>query len=178
MDRFGLFPLPAAPARGLLGHSRGGSVSILASGSFPEVRSIVTWSTPSRLDRYSDRRKKDWKRTGALEFSDSRSHGPLRLDYSYYEDIDANRERYDPLKAAAALAIPHLVVHGERDAAVSISEAKAFFSVPGNGRRRLEAIRGCGHTFGVTHPMSAPSPALEKASGLTVEWFASTLGGV
>jgi pimeloyl-ACP methyl ester carboxylesterase len=172
------FPLPAAPARGLFGHSRGGSVSILAAGSFPEVRSIVTWSTPSRLDRYTDRRKRAWKRTGALEFSDSRSPVPLRLDYSYYEDIDENRERYDPLKAGAALEIPHLVVHGERDAAVSIREAKAFSGLPGGGKRRLEVIKGCGHTFGVTHPMSTPSPALEKATGLTVEWFASTLGGV
>jgi len=172
------FPLPASPSRGLLGHSRGGSVSILAAGSFPGVRSIVTWSTPSRLDRYTDRRKKAWKRTGALEFSDSRSPVPLRLAYSYYEDIDANRERYDPRKAAAALDIPHLVVHGERDAAVSISEARAFFDLPRGGERRLEVIKGCGHTFGVTHPMPSPSPALEKATALTVEWFASTLGGV
>jgi len=172
------FPLRAAPARGLLGHSRGGSVSLLAALSSPEVRSIVTWSTPSRLDRYTSRRKKAWKRNGALEFQDSRSPVPLRLDYSYYEDIDANREIHDPLKAAAALTIPHLVVHGERDAAVSISEAKAFSGITGRGIRRLETIKGCGHTFGVTHPMTSPSPVLEKAAGMTVEWFASTLVGV
>ena len=172
------FPFPASSARGLLGHSRGGSVALLAAGSFPEVRSIVTWSTPSRLDRYTDRRKTDWKKTGALEFSDSRSPVPLRLDYSYYEDIDSNRERYDLPKAAADLEIPHLVVHGERDAAVSISEAKAFFDLPARGERRLEVIRGCGHTFGVTHPMSGPTPALEKATALTIEWFARTLGRV
>ena len=172
------FPFPAAASRGLLGHSRGGSVSILAAKSFPEVRSIVTWSTPSRLDRYTDRRKTEWKKTGTLQFSDSRSHVPLRLDYSYYEDIDANRERYNLLRAAAALNIPHLVVHGERDAAVSISEAKAFFDLPGTGERKLETIGGCGHTFGVTHPMSEQTPALQKAVSLTAEWFASTLGGV
>lgn len=172
------FPFPASSARGLLGHSRGGSVSLLAAGAFPEVRSIVTWSTPSRLDRYTHRRKKDWKKTGALEFSDSRSPVPLRLDYSYYEDIASNREKYDLPKAAAALEIPHLVVHGERDAAVSISEANAFFDLPARGERRLEVIRGCGHTFGVTHPMSEPTTAIEKAASLTVEWFATTLVGV
>ena len=172
------FPFPASPSRGLLGHSRGGSVSLLTANSFPEVRSIVTWSTPSRLDRYTTRRKKEWKRTGTLEFSDSRSPVPLHLDYSYYEDIDANRERYDVPAAAAALEIPHLVVHGQRDAAVSISEAKAFFDRPGSGERRLEVIKGCGHTFGIIHPMSKPTPPLEKASSLTVEWFASTLTGV
>ena len=172
------FPFPAAASRGLLGHSRGGSISILTAKSFPEVRSVVTWSTPSRLDRYTGRRKEEWKRTGALEFSDSRSPVPLRLDYSYYEDIDANRAMYDLPRAAAALARPHLVVHGERDAAVSINEAKAFFDLPGTGDRRFETIKGCGHTFGVTHPMSEPTSALEKAVSLTAEWFASTLGGV
>ncbi len=172
------FPFPASPSRGLLGHSRGGSVSILTAKSFPEVRSIVTWATPSKLDRYTDRRKKDWKETGTLEFSDSRSPAPLHLDYSYYEDIDSNREKYDLLSSAAALEIPHLIIHGERDAAVSISEAKAFFDLPRKGERRLETIGGCGHTFGVTHPMSEPAHALDKAVSLTVEWFTSTLGGV
>ena len=170
------FPYHAASSRGLFGHSRGGSVCVLAAQSFLEVRSIVTWSTPSRLDRYTDRRKEEWKRTGALEFSDSRSPVPLRLDYSYYEDIDANRERFDLPRVAAGLDIPHLVVHGERDAAVSINEAKAFFELPGSNRRRLETIRGCGHTFGVIHPMAEPTPALERAVSRTVEWFASTIG--
>lgn len=171
----GGFPFPTASSRGLFGHSRGGSVCVLAAQSFPEVRSIVIWSTPSRLDRYTDRRKEEWKRTGALEFSDSRSPVPLRLDYSYYEDIEANRERYDLPRAAAGLDIPLLVVHGERDAAVSINEAKAFFKLPGRSKRRLETIKGCGHTFGITHPMAEPTPALERAVSRTVEWFASTV---
>ena len=173
----GKLPFPASTPIGLLGHSRGGSISILTASVFPRVRSIVTWSTPSRLDRYTDRRKEAWRRTGALEFSDSRSPVPLLLDYSYYEDIDANRERFDLEAAAAALEIPHLVVHGERDAAVSIKEAEAFLTAPvAAGRRRFETIAGCGHTFGVTHPMEQPTPALEKAVSLSIEWFASTLG--
>jgi alpha-beta hydrolase superfamily lysophospholipase len=180
----GDFPLEKDPARGLLGHSRGGSVSILAAQGFlggdasPRVESIATWSTPSRLDRYTDRRKKEWRKTGALVFSDDRSPVPLRLDYSYYEDIDSNRERYDVPRTAAGLGIPHLVLHGQRDAAVSISEARAFFDFPASGERRLEEIPGCGHTFGVMHPMSSPTAALEKAVSITVEWFASTLPGV
>ncbi len=169
------FPFPAASSRGLFGHSRGGSVCLLSARSFPEVRSIVTWSAPSRLDRYTDHRKEEWKRTGALRFTDSRSPVPLRLDYSYYEDIDSNRERYDLPGATAGLDIPHLIVHGERDAAVSISEAMAFIELPDRNERRLETIKGCGHTFGVTHPMDRPTSALEAAASLTVEWFASTI---
>jgi pimeloyl-ACP methyl ester carboxylesterase len=171
----GDFPFPAGPSKGLFGHSRGGSVCLLSARSFPEVRSIVTWSAPSRLDRYTDRRKEEWKRTGALEFNDSRSPVPLRLDYSYYEDIDSNRESFDLPEAAARLDIPHLVVHGQQDAAVSITEARAFFQLPGRNKRSLEIIGGCGHTFGISHPMDRPTPGLERAVSRTVEWFASTI---
>jgi pimeloyl-ACP methyl ester carboxylesterase len=142
------------------------------------VRCVVTWSTPSRLDRYTGRRKAEWKRTGALEFTDPRAGAPLRLDYSYYEDIDANRERFDLRRAAASLGAPHLVVHGERDAAVSISEADVFFEDPPAAEKRFERIPGCGHTFGVTHPMERPTAALDRAVSVTVEWFAGKLGGI
>ena len=103
-------------ALGLFGHSRGAAVALLAAGECPEARSIVTWSTLGRLDRYTARRKAAWKKEGALVFNDPRARGPLRLDYSYYEDIDARRETFDIPRAAAALSIPHLMVHGERDA--------------------------------------------------------------
>jgi pimeloyl-ACP methyl ester carboxylesterase len=174
-SRSGEFPFRAARRVGLLGHSRGGSVCVLAASGSPLVGSLVTWSTPTRLDRYTERRKTEWKMTGSLIFADDRSPEPLRLDYSYYEDIDDNRERFDIPAVAASLTIPHLVVHGERDAAVSINEAGAFFDIPRAGESSMVPIRGCGHTFGIGHPMSAVTPALEKAAGLTVEWLAKTL---
>jgi dienelactone hydrolase len=132
-------------ALGLFGHSRGGAVALLVAGECREARSIVTWSTLGRLDRYTERRKAAWRKEGALVFNDPRARGPLRLDYSYYEDIDARRETFDLPRAAAALSIPHLMVHG------------------------------AGHTFNVTHPMRRPTSALERAVGLSAEWFVRTL---
>ena len=161
---------------GLFGHSRGGAAAILVAAEFREVRSIVTWSTLGRLDRYTSRRKVQWKRDGALVFTDARSSVPLRLAYSYYEDIDAHREVFDLPRAAAALAIPHLMVHGERDAAVTLRETKALVAGPRGAEARLEIIHGAGHTFNVRHPMRRPTAALDRAARLTVEWFARTLG--
>jgi len=160
---------------GLFGHSRGGAVALLVAGEFPEARSIVTWSTLGRLDRYTARRKTAWKREGALVFNDARAREPLMLDYSYYEDIDARREAFDLPRAAGALAIPHLMVHGERDAAVTLREARSLLAVPGNGLARLEIVRGAGHAFNVTHPMRRPPGALERAVGLSADWFVRTL---
>ncbi len=160
---------------GLFGHSRGGAVALLVAGGCPEARSIVTWSTVARLDRYTVRRKAAWKREGALVFSDARARGPLALDYSYYEDIDENRHAFDVRRAAAALSIPHLMVHGERDAAVTLREARTLLEAQGPGSPHLEIVHGAGHTFNVSHPMRRPTSALERAAGLSVDWFARTL---
>ncbi len=160
---------------GMLGHSRGGCDCILTAPRFSEVRSIVTWSAPSNLDRYTDRRKREWRRTGRLPFTDARSEAPLWLDYSYYEDIDRNREAFDLPARAAGMSIPHLVVHGERDAAVSIREAQRYLELPGGGRVKMTVVKGCGHTFGIGHPMRRPTPELDSAIEATTRWFRSTL---
>jgi dienelactone hydrolase len=160
---------------GLFGHSRGGAVAIVAAAGSADVSSIVTWSTVARLDRYTVRRKAAWRRDGALVFNDARSRVPLELDYAYYEDIDANRDAFDVRRASAALAIPHLMVHGDRDAAVTLREARTLLAEPGPVAPRLEIVHGAGHTFNVAHPMRRPTAALERAVELTADWFAQTL---
>lgn len=171
LDGEGVRPGPI----GLFGHSRGGAVAILAAAGSADVRSIVTWSTVARLDRYTVRRKAAWKREGALVFNDARAGSPLRLDYSYYEDIDANRDAFDVRRASSALAIPHLMVHGDRDAAVTLREARTLLADPGSPAPRLEIVHGAGHTFNVAHPMRRPTGAVERAVALTAEWFDRTL---
>jgi pimeloyl-ACP methyl ester carboxylesterase len=160
---------------GLIAHSRGAAVAILIAGKFPEIKSLVTWSTPSRLDRYTDRRKRLWKEEGALVFNDDRADGPLRLDYSYYEDIDRNRDGYDLPPATGALRIPHLMIHGERDAAVTVGEMMQLYpdGLPSNAHR--EIIPGCSHVFGASHPMQRSTKALERAVSLTEKWLDETL---
>ena len=160
----------------IVAHSRGAAVAILAARGAPEVESLVTWATPSRLDRYTDRRKRLWKEEGALIFNDERADGPLRLDYSYYEDIDRNREARNLPRAAASLRIPHLMIHGERDAAVTVGEMMQLYPEGLPEGRRFEVIPGCSHAFGVTHPMKRPTKALERAISLTEEWLGTTLG--
>jgi pimeloyl-ACP methyl ester carboxylesterase len=174
--RSGALPHPVTGnGWGLVAHSRGGAVALLVSPRVPEIGSIVTWATPSRLDRYSERRKKLWKRQGALVFQDPRADIPLRLDYAYYEDIERNREEFDLPRVAASLDIPHLMVHGERDAAVTVGEMGKLHPGGLPGATRLEIIPGCSHTFGIKHPMERPSRQLELAVDLTVGWLGSSL---
>lgn len=176
--RNGLLPLPVAGMDwGLMGYSRGAAITILAAGEISEVRSLVTWATPSRLDRYTRRRKERWKTDGEMIFTDVRSAVPLRLYYSYYQDIAANRKRFELPGRAASLEIPHLLVHGERDAAVTLRETERLLNPRAREGVRLEVIKGCSHTFGIVHPMSKTKPCLERAVGLTERWFRQTLDG-
>ena len=154
-------------------HSRGASVALLVARKLSQIGSIVTWATPSRLDRYSDRRKELWRRSGALTFNDQRADIPLRLDYAYYEDIARHEEEYDLKRAAASLDLPHLMIHGERDAAVTVSETRELYPDGLPARTRLEIIPGCSHTFNIQHPMDNPSRQLERAVTLTVDWLCS-----
>lgn len=170
------FPFPVDESKwGLLGHSRGGAVSILSVSRCPEVKSIVTWSALSKLDRYTLRRKKDWKKTGRLPFNEQRADSQLWLDYSYFEDIERNLENYDLERRASEMGIPHLIVHGRHDGAVTLQEAQGLLRYDRDAEVRMEIIEGCGHSFATVHPMQKPSAALEKAVSLSVEWFLGTL---
>ncbi len=159
---------------GLVAHSRGSAVALLVARRLGEAGSIVTWATPSRLDRYSERRKRLWKRDGELVFRDPRADEPLRLDYAYYEDIANRGEEFDLPRAAAELDIPHLMIHGERDAAVTVQEMRELYPGGPPDRARIEIIPGCSHTFGVRHPMERPTRPLVRAVDLTVDWLRST----
>ena len=174
----GLGPIAAdGGVWGLVGHSRGGAVALLALRELPEARSLVTWSAPSRLDRYTARRKAAWRREGALVFSDPRSETPLRLDYAYCEEIDRRRAEFDLPAAASRLGAAHLMVHGERDGAVTLAEARELAAVPRAAPARFETLPGAGHAMNVRHPMTRPSPSLERAAALTESWLQRTLAG-
>ena len=174
--RNGALPLPiTGEGWSLVAHSRGSAVALLVSPHFPEIGSIVTWATLSRLDRYSKRRKRLWRHDGRLVFQDPRAEVPLHLDYAYYEDIERHENEFDLPRIAASIDIPHLMIHGERDAAVTVGEMRELYPDGLPRTARLEIIPGCSHTFGVKHPMEKPTVQLERAVALTEDWLHSSL---
>ena len=160
---------------GLLGHSRGAAVSILAARDVPEAGAVVSWSGLARLDRYTQRRKKEWKMTGRLPFNESRAESGLWLDYSYFEDIERHGSEYDVALRAAGMGIPHLIVHGRHDRAVTMREASELLEHPRKSEVKLEVIEGCGHAFGAVHPMEKAPACLQKAAVTTALWLMDRL---
>jgi len=58
---------------GLLGHSRGGGVAVLAAAADPRVSALVTWAAVASFDRWTERAKAEWRRTGRLDVPNART---------------------------------------------------------------------------------------------------------
>jgi dienelactone hydrolase len=159
----------------VLGHSRGGATAILRARADRRLRAVVTWAGISTLQRWSESEASAWRRRGYTEVLNTRTGQILRMNVSYLDDLAANGERYDVLRAVSELEVPLLVVHGGDDTSVPAREARALHAAARPGRAELLVIPDTGHTFGAVHPWQDSNPALERAIDHTIAWLQATL---
>jgi pimeloyl-ACP methyl ester carboxylesterase len=136
----------------LIGHSRGGAVSIIKAAHDERVAALITWAAVSSLayawqDPELIRR---WKNQGVYHVENSRTKQKMPLYYQMYEDYQANPELFDVKKAAAGLQKPWLILHGTEDPAVPVAAAKQLKEY--NDRATLHLIEGANHVFAGAHP--------------------------
>jgi dienelactone hydrolase len=159
---------------GLCGHSRGGAAAILAAAQTQwtdRIRALVTWAAISRVDRYSAEEKRRWREAGELPVVNSRTGQQLALGSGLLDDIESHAGgSLDILAAAGRRAAPWLIVHGEADETVPVSEAAALDAQAADPRELL-LIPGANHTFGARHPFAGPTPALIQALNASQTWF-------
>jgi pimeloyl-ACP methyl ester carboxylesterase len=162
---------------GLMGHSRGGISVIVTAAEDPRVDSVVTWNAVSKLDRWSDEHKEEWRSKGRVTVLNARTGQELPLGLGLLEDYERNAERLDLLQAASDLQQPHLIIHGASDESVRVSEGERLYAASGKDTTRFELIDGAGHTFGAVHPFAGTTEHLTSVIGLTADWFTETLNG-
>ncbi len=137
----------------LIGHSRGGAVSILSSLINQKPSGYVVWASVAKLGRYTERQKEVWRKNGFIEIPNSRTKQIMRLDLSYLEDIEKNI--YNSLNLEDAiknLKKPLLIIHGEQDLTVPIAEGKQIFQWSNKEYSEMFTVPNTGHTFDVIHP--------------------------
>jgi dienelactone hydrolase len=81
-----------------------------------------------------------------------------------------DRDDLDILAAARTLRAPWLIVHGEEDESVAVSDADRL-AAASSGSHELLRIPGASHTFGARHPFAGPTPQLIQAMNATQRWF-------
>ena len=161
---------------GLLGHSRGGAISLLTASQNQSVNAVVTWSAVSKLDRYSDRQKEKWREKGVFEVLNTRTKQVMKLNVSLLEDIEKNgSDKLNIQKAVKELNKPLLIAHGKQDLAVPFEEAEKLFEWGDKKFTEFYPIESTGHTFDIKHPFEGSNEKFDNLLNKTKEFFKCNL---
>lgn len=164
------------PKIGILGHSRGGAISLLAGKDLKSISCIATWASVANLDRYSERQKDEWRKKGYFAVMNMRTKQEMRLNISLLNDLEANiNDRLNISKAAANLKVPLLIAHGKEDLAVKYHEAEKIFELSDKSKTELYLIENTGHTFGCVHPFDGTNEKFDKLLSKTESFFRANL---
>lgn len=146
----------------LLGHSRGGGMSVVSAAEDPPA-ALVTWAAIDDADRFDEATKARWRADGVLQVPNARTGQVHRMGVAGLEDFERHRERLDVQAAAGRLEAPFLAVHGLVDATVPSTAAITLSGLARRGEALL--IEDGDHGLGATHPLTAPEsvPTLQVA---------------
>ena len=145
----------------LIGHSRGGGITLLAADEEPLVKKVVTWASVSRFGHFWEEEVlQQWKEDGVMYIPNSRTKQQMPMYYQSYENFYANADRLDIPKAVKSLKAPLLIIHAEDDPVVYADSAKEMHQL--KPESELMLLSEGGHTFGAKHPWDSdtlPQPA-------------------
>ncbi|NOX89002.1 MAG: alpha/beta fold hydrolase [Calditrichaeota bacterium] len=157
---------------GILGHSRGGAVALLTALEYPEeIGAVVTWASVGNLFRFSPEQIEQWNEIGYIEIENKRTRQIMRINRTYWDDLQKNKDRFNLYEQVKELEAPALFIHGSADKSVSPEESRLLSENCGAASKRLEIIEETDHTFGIKHPFEIGTEAYNIAKDLTESWF-------
>jgi alpha-beta hydrolase superfamily lysophospholipase len=163
---------------GLFGHSRGGGIAVLHAARTERVAALVTWSAIAHPMRWAPKSVTLWREQGYIDVPNVRTGQILRLGTAALDDVERGQNDALNIRAAASrVRVPWLIVHGTMDETVPYADAEQLRLAAGDGAQLLP-VEGANHTFDIRHPMTAPSPALERVTRETVELFRQCVAGM
>ncbi len=136
----------------IIGHSRGGGIVTLVGGENSNVSMVISWAAVADFkERFPVGEKlQEWKENGVYQVLNGRTKQEMPHYFSFYQDFIKNEMHLTISKAAKNIRVPHLIIHGDKDAAVLVKDASMLHSF--NPKAELEIIPGASHTFGSKHP--------------------------
>ncbi len=158
----------------LLGHSRGGGISILKAWKDPRISKLAVWASVNEFGKFwTPDIMEQWKNEGVMYVLNSRTGQELPMYYKAYENFYDNKNDFDIPTSVRTLNIPFLIVHGTADTTVSVNKAHEMHEW--NSTSELLIIEKADHVFGAKHPWAEKHlpPNSEKAVEATLEFFLS-----
>ncbi|MFT7034013.1 MAG: pimeloyl-ACP methyl ester carboxylesterase [Cyclobacteriaceae bacterium] len=150
----------------LMGHSRGGGISIVKASEDNRIKKLITLASVSSLTSVMPVSViEEWKKAGVHYVFNGRTKQSMPLYYQLAEDYLANKDRFNVLECEKKLKIPHLIIHGNKDETVSVDAAVEIKEKCKNGK--LVVIKEATHTFGGFHPYTRKT--LPKHAAIALE---------
>ncbi|MBP2619315.1 alpha/beta hydrolase family protein [Chryseobacterium jejuense] len=137
----------------LMGHSRGGGISIIKTVEDERINGLITLASVDTLDRFpTGVFFENWKKDGVYYALNGRTQQEMPHYYQFYEDYEKNIHRFDVERAAEMAKAYMLIIHGTEDEAVEVKHAEHLHIL--NPNSALFLIEGGNHTFGAKEPWS------------------------
>jgi predicted dienelactone hydrolase len=156
----------------LLGHSRGGGISILKSKEDARVKKVCTWASVNEFSKYwSDEELEKIKRDGVAFVGNARTRQMMPIKWQMYENYFANLNRLFVPDAVKQMQIPLLIIHGTEDETIAVEAAIEMNQW--NPKSELLLLQDSNHNFGGRHPFTEKTLTkdLETAVNASIEFF-------
>jgi pimeloyl-ACP methyl ester carboxylesterase len=148
----------------IIGHSRGGGIATIKAAEDTRVKNLISLAAvcdfASRSSTSSD--ISAWKKTGVKYVSNGRTKQQMPHFYQFHENFIQNKDRLNIKISAKKIAIPHLIIHGDNDTSISVTEGEKLHTW--NPKSVFKIIENANHVFNVSHPWAENrgSEAFEK----------------
>lgn len=135
----------------LIGHSRGGGISIIKTFEDERINGLITLASVDTLERFpTGQAFENWKKEGVYYALNGRTHQEMPHYYQFYEDYEQNIHRFDVERATEMAKAHMLIIHGTKDEAVDAKHAEHLHIL--NPNSELFLIENANHTFGAKEP--------------------------
>ena len=175
LNYFSTHPKVDSEKIAIIGHSRGGGISVIKAFEDDRVKLLISLAGVSNFKyRFPNQQRfEDWKTSGVFYSENGRTHQQMPHYFQFFEDFENNERRFDIQFAAQHLEKPFLIIQGTNDDAVKDKEAHLLHEWAKNSQ--LEMIENANHTFGAKEPWQENDlPAdLETATLLMIHFIKS-----
>lgn len=157
----------------LIGHSRGGGISILKTAEDSRIKKLVTLASVCDFEKRTATigNLEQWKKEGVKYVTNGRTKQLMPHYYQFYTNFIQNKERLNIEKACKTITVPQLIIHGNADTSVNIQEAESLHIW--NPSSELSIIKDADHVFNTKHPwqLDVLSKELEEATQNILEFI-------
>lgn len=159
---------------GMVGHSKGGGISILYAAKDPVVRAIVTINGVSEFLRIPHEKVREIIKNGVFEKVLPGTMINMKFKVDFWKEILESPEEYDIKEALKRTEASVLFLQSENDEIVTIDEAKVLFD-SATGNKNLKFLPGADHNLGCKVLCSEITTGLENVCNEVVNWMNENL---